>query len=335
MWQGPDLYKWIRLCIKHEIYILDDRLIRFRMHKHNISGPGNLSSVLRGSNELYQIYNLFYEITEDDFPLVFKEASQYTVNGEINIKFALSKLLLELEIPAAKTLGLNKLFELINSKESREQILRLYQYDDVSYKIDETNNSPYVLKCWSNSLSVCNAKLYYDYGDGFSEDNFSVNDVITDAAGNYYVEFTDIAPFINKKGLVGIRFDPCEFCAKIKIDGIEADGKKLDFELNKKNYGDGQYISHNGYDVFYIDDPSYIVKGVESGVSKIEVYGKLYELSIYEALDLNNRVTLAKALENFEKNQNILVRMTIKLTRAIKAVLRKPYHAIKRLFKRS
>ena len=74
LWQAPDFYKWIKLCLKYDIYILEEKLINFRIHKNNISGVDNVNNVIRSHNELYHIYELFYEISEKDFLPVFKEA---------------------------------------------------------------------------------------------------------------------------------------------------------------------------------------------------------------------------------------------------------------------
>lgn len=144
LWQVPDFYKWIRLCLKKEIYVLEERLVKFRLHENNISGEGNVEGNTRLNNEVYHTYELFYEVSEEDFPAVFDIPDEYKKNGQIKTNFVLSKMLLELGVPAAQELGLNKLFEILNNESERGELFELYKYNNVSYKEDETRYCPFL-----------------------------------------------------------------------------------------------------------------------------------------------------------------------------------------------
>lgn len=248
----------------------------------------NIENVLWGSNEVYHIYNLFYEINPQDFLLVFKDALKFIVNGKINIKFALSKLLLDLGIPVAQTLGLNKLFEMLNCDEERLQILELYNYNDVSYKKDETMYSPFVLSNWASNLTIYKAKLYFDFGNGFNEKDVIIRDFITDIDGKFCVDFNNIKSLCENKKLLGLRFDPCEFCSKVKIQNITSSGNNLSFEVNKNNFSEDQYAQYDKYDIFYINDPSYIINNFEPSTNDLSISGEISNLKTSDVINLKD-----------------------------------------------
>lgn len=274
LWQLPDFYKWIKLCLKKEIYVLEDKLINFRVHRNNISGEHNVENVLRGSNELYHVYELFYEVSEKDFPLVFDEAEQYTVDGKINTKFALSKILLGYG-PAAQSLGLKTLFGMLNNEKERKQIFELYGYDDVSFKKDETIYSPFA----PAGIMIHKAKLYFDLGDGFNEKDTIINSFVVDKDDKFYVRFDNLDKVCKGKKVVGLRFDPCEVCAKIKIKEILSDGESLGFRVPRENYAAGTYVVHGDSDIFCIDDPMYMVSGFGENMCNFSVSGEISVLS--------------------------------------------------------
>lgn len=322
LWQIPDFYKWIRLCLKHEIYILDEKLIRFRIHRNNISGVNNVENVLRSHNELYTIYSLFYEINKEDFLFVFKEAQKFVVNGKINIKFALSKLLLSLNIPAATTLALSKLFEMLNCDEERTQIFELYQYDDVSYRKDETKYSPFVLPNWSYYNTIYEAKLYLDFGSGFNEKDVLTRSFITDSDGNFRLTFHAIDDVCKNKKLMGLRFDPCNVCAKVKIKNITSKGHNVHFEVHGNNYSEGQYMQYNHYDIFYTCDPAYIIHTSEPFLDELNISGEISALRALDAVKYKNlEITAVK--EEMERVYHTFSWKVTKPLRYIKRCLRK------------
>lgn len=274
LWQVPDFYKWIKLCLKKEIYVLEDKLINFRVHRNNISGEFSAENILRGNNELYRIYELFYEISEKDFPLVFDEAEQFVVDGKINTKFALSKILLKHE-PAAQALGLRTLFGMLNNEKERKQIFELYKYDDVSYKKDETLYSPFV----PTGVTVCRAKLYFDFGSGFNEEDTAISNFIPNKDGEFCAKFDGLNELCKGKTIKNLRFDPCESCAKIKIMSMISGERDLEFRVAEENYPLGKYIKNGEYDIFCINDPVYIISSFKKGMRDLSVSGEILVLN--------------------------------------------------------
>ena len=284
LWQLPDLYKWIRLCLKEEIYVLEDRLVDFRLHENNISGENNLESILRRGNEVYQVYSLFYEMSKRDFLLIFGKDSQYVIDGEVNVNFALSKMMMEFGILALQTLGLNKIFEILNNDKERRQIMKLYGYDDVNYKKDETKYSPFAL----SSLEIHKAKLYLDLGNGFDEKDTLVSDFVISKTGDFYVCFEDIRKVVKGKTIKALRFDPCECCSKMIINEVNSDGKRLSFEVDRTNFLPGQYMRDGEYDVFFVNDPAYRLNEYGETPQKIVIAGKMVILTPADVATIKN-----------------------------------------------
>ncbi len=295
LWQVPDFYKWIKLCLKKEIYVLEDKLINFRVHRNNISGEHSVENILRSNNEFYHIYELFYEVNEKDFPLVFNEADQYTVNGKINIKFALSKILLGHD-PAAQALGLKTLFEMLNNEKERKQIFELYGYDDVSYKRDETIYSPFA----PANVTIYKAKLYFDFGDGFNEEDTMASNFVTDTEGEFHVEFNNIDKICKGKKIINLRFDPCEYCVKMKLSNISACGKNLGFRVAQENYPLGKYTKSSGYDIFLINDPVYLVSNFKQTIKSLSVSGEIKVLETNEILDIKRRTAFKNKIKRIK-----------------------------------
>ena len=88
----PDFYRWIKLCLKHEIYVYPERLTKFRIHvdESNMSGQTPTNRI-RVHNEFYQIAKLYGLIQDQsEFLKVFPEANEYVVDGKMNVDYALA-----------------------------------------------------------------------------------------------------------------------------------------------------------------------------------------------------------------------------------------------------
>lgn len=277
LWQLPDFYKWIKLCLKKEIFVLDEPLFCFRLHENNISSPDSTSSLFRMSNEEYPVYSLFYEMNEDDFKKVFyKEADAFSIGGRINTKFALSKILLSFDRPAAKALALNKLFEMLNDPDERAELKELYNYDDVSYKEDETVNIPYISSPLAEAIKRFEPQLFFDTGNGYNEQESIKTRIFPDLNGAFSVTFSEIKDFFGGKPIKNLRFDPDDSCVRIKTDSIICDGKEIRF---KAVAPPALLYEENGYDVFYTSDPSYTLYIENEDIDTVKITGSIFKLT--------------------------------------------------------
>lgn len=113
--QLPDLDLWVRLCLKHDIHILQERLTGFRVR----SGGENVSSDrpethIRTEIEFLQVLDHYKELNdESDFVKVFPQAKKYFNANGSDIEFALAMTALEDHTSnVSKLFGINILFEI-------------------------------------------------------------------------------------------------------------------------------------------------------------------------------------------------------------------------------
>ena len=83
--QLPDFDKWVRLCQKEEIYILQEKLVRFRVRDDELNTSGNRpDSRVRSQYELLQVLNQYRSIsTVEELLKIFPSANIY-INSNHN-----------------------------------------------------------------------------------------------------------------------------------------------------------------------------------------------------------------------------------------------------------
>lgn len=121
------------------------------------------------------------------------------------------------------------------------------------------------------SKNRLNSNLYYDIGDGFSEEN-KINSVVELRENTFeiYYDLSNIG-----RNIYGLRWDPIELqpckCTLLEIY-IDKGGRLVPGNA---------YKSVDGVDIFLNLDPAYIANGISSNVEYIKILGK------FEILDIN------------------------------------------------
>lgn len=129
--QLTDLDMWVRLCFKHEIHVLPERLVRFRVLDGEMNASGNRPEVrIRDRSEFYYILKHYLRIsTFEELRSIFPEAEKYHRANGCEPKFVLSMIALaENSLPAAKFLGIETLFDLLADSDTKTRIKSLYQF---------------------------------------------------------------------------------------------------------------------------------------------------------------------------------------------------------------
>lgn len=125
--QLPDYDFWIRLCLRYEIFILPEKLVKFRVLPDNKNASGESREArLRHSVEFYQILNNFLSIPSyDDFIKIFPRAD-ITLNYDDNdlIPFYIARLCLEKKSPIYHLFALRVLYTLFAD---REMVKKLHE----------------------------------------------------------------------------------------------------------------------------------------------------------------------------------------------------------------
>lgn len=136
MIQLPDFDMWIRLCLKYEIQVLPEKLVRFRVRDNEANASGSRpDSRVRNAYEHYKLLSNYRKITLfEDLVKVFPVAEKYNRNDETDMDFVLALVALE-EKPfrGTRLFGLDLLFETIFDPKRAASIKRLYDFDYKSF----------------------------------------------------------------------------------------------------------------------------------------------------------------------------------------------------------
>jgi len=111
----PDQDMWVRLCLKYDIHILDEKLVRFRIPADKSSASADKPSThIRLSFEYIQILNHYLGINDREiFSKIFPEAEKYGVVEEGYIPYFLSRLALDINTRTWYLWGLQTLFNFL------------------------------------------------------------------------------------------------------------------------------------------------------------------------------------------------------------------------------
>jgi glycosyltransferase involved in cell wall biosynthesis len=130
--QLGDLDMWIRLCMRYDIHVLRERLVRYRVRDNNANVSGNTRETrIRVPYEFYKLLQNYREIScLEDLVGVFPAAIKYCRDGGSDIEFVLAMVALEeSRFTFAQLFGLDLLFEIISDPERAKAIKRLHGFD--------------------------------------------------------------------------------------------------------------------------------------------------------------------------------------------------------------
>lgn len=259
----PDFCKWIRLCKKTEIHVLQERLTKFRVHNDGSNTSGeNAQSICRLHTEEWLVLREFESlIDEKEVTKVFPEAKQYVVNGEICEKYALAQIMLSHAKKSYKLYGLQLLYELFQEPQQEQELVRLYGYTRKSYNVDKQKNDIFHAIPESRYLSV---NIYLNCDGHYQEDNKIATIAFVQQTGVFSIKI-DLSNYshsmVNK---MRVDLDEGRY-RKFKICKCLCDSEEI--ELVPMNG-----LRQNEWDIFYTTDPQYEVQLDREGCFYIEGY---------------------------------------------------------------
>lgn len=160
--QLPDFTMWLTLIKKYELHILEEKLLKYRIRGdgENISGPSNNG---RAYFEAVQIYRQMF----DGVPVeLFKEAFQDFIRKpdfSDGIEYELEKAFLYLKydgnLPQIRTIGAEKLFNLLEDRQVLAVSERVYNFGIpqlylVDKQVDVRGEHYQELEEWSKNLEA-------------------------------------------------------------------------------------------------------------------------------------------------------------------------------------
>lgn len=247
----PDMLIWIRVLLKYEVKVLDERLSFFRIHDDgtNVSAlhPGKLNKVY---TEMFFVYEAYRELRDkDDMLRVFPEAKKYLDERSLFCSdFVLAMMALDLKPnDPCKLFGLKLIFSLMQDDSQREILGRYYGFGTKQFNRLKIDNAIFSIP------QVGCAKLYYDVeAKGFSEENVEeFYFPLTFDPENMVVAKFNTDPI---RGAFGkIRFDPVDnMSVSCRLVSVKIDG--IDLKLNARN----AFVTlDDKTDVFLTLDPRY------------------------------------------------------------------------------
>ncbi len=130
--QLGDFDMWIRLCMNYNIYVLPEKLTKFRVRDNEANSSGNTpTNRKRTMNELFFILEEFFKIEKiDEIVQIFPESSKYVIDGQYDTEYILAMVAIDKRCRNDIQLhGLNMLYKLINDEKKSKKIKELYGFD--------------------------------------------------------------------------------------------------------------------------------------------------------------------------------------------------------------
>jgi len=130
--QLADMDMWIRLCMRYEIHVLPERLVRFRVRNNGANSSADTQETR--IRTLYELYKLFQNYRElrcfEDLVRVFPSAARLYRGEETDMQFALAMVAVEEgRLSITRLFALDLLFEIISDPQRAMAVKSLYGFD--------------------------------------------------------------------------------------------------------------------------------------------------------------------------------------------------------------
>lgn len=233
----PDFEMWVRICLKYNIHVLPDKLVKFRiLDDEQNASANNIANIVRGNFELSKVYDQFYNI--DDAVFFSEIFPEYKIDNVELIPLKMAEICLGDKRNSIKLAALNKIYNLLSNNKNLIKIFSATQFNCIASEVDAFNIS---------HLDNKIMQLFYDNGNDFNDNDCLVHRLIP-TRRKYTFNIEGIS------GLLKIRIDPVNAPAQIKLQQvniIKSDLTEIKLDLISHNADE---FSGNVY-TFYHDDP--------------------------------------------------------------------------------
>ena len=251
--QIPDYVKWIQICKRHEIYVLPDSLVKFRIHNEGKNTSGmRADTQIRSTVELYLMLQEYVEIQDrEEFLTIFPQAQEYCTKEFFSAEYAFGRICTEEGMPPyTRLFGIQLLYKVLNDPAQAEVIRTEFGYTHQFFK--KENGKYDIFGILPKSFEQ-RRTIYIDYGDGYDSENSFSESFTLGQNETYEMKLQLTAE--EGKVIRGIRFDPAEgVMLACKIERAAVNNAVL--EIQPQN----ALCSRDGMDVFVDLDPRYSVE---------------------------------------------------------------------------
>lgn len=290
----PDLYRWVKLLLKYDIHIIEEKLTCFRIRINGANTSGrNPENIIRNYYDVYQLLNLYRNIKEkNEFLKVFPEAKKYVVKNDIVIEYAFAKICMNVNNSLKNTytfFGLNLLFEILQDDEKRNKIEKLYNYTSRDLKKDTGANDFFKVISHDNFMDT---SIYYQTNNSFNEKEKLFKKVYINSDGSFNVVFN-----LHKNDINKIRIDLDE--------DVYREYEKLEIKINgkiiKPKY---KNVYYGKYKIVFLTVDPQIIINIKEKIDSIEITGKTNQIPLIDMEGRLKRVYQRKILMKLKSYVN-------------------------------
>lgn len=269
--QIGDLNIWVKLCLRHEIHILPENLVKFRIREGEKNISGDKPEVhVRSVFEFSQILKNYFAIEKiSDFYKIFPSTDGKMETDNDLIPFLLAMRAVEVDIEVYQNFGIEALYRLLGESKIAGKIkdrcgFTYKELIDLSGRLDIYR----MRDDWSTS------QLFVDTGNRFSEED-SVFTPIRIYPPNFLVHF-DFSEFVDIKSF---RWDPVEgiFSAVKILDIYYRDSSGNRHQVDVESLTSNGTATEDGTINFETTDPMFFIP-VEGDVSSMTISGRISTL---------------------------------------------------------
>ncbi len=265
MYQICDMMMWILICQKYDIFVLPEKLVRFRiLNKEKNTSGMRVDSQIRSSIELFLMLQFYQNIKErDEFLKIFPEAQPYCTGEEFVPEYALAQICINIKgQDYYKLFGILLMFQLLNDDKKAGILQRQYNYNGKNFveQIGKRDIFHVLPDKYEQTGTIYISKN--TEGELILYKQFEYSYIMAD----YYFRYEfDIAEPVKV-----FRFDPCEgISVKCRIERAEINGMLM--ELMATNCAE----TVGGMEIFTGRDPIYMAQLQEAAKGHVIIEGKL------------------------------------------------------------
>lgn len=133
--QMQDLELYVRICMKYDIYIIQERLVNFRVLDNEANTSGNRpDSRNRTAWEMEKILDNYLEIEMEEFETIFPELKNFKMPlKKALVPFYISIIVSKINSAIYKHFALQTLYDLFGDKEKIEIMQKIENFDSQSF----------------------------------------------------------------------------------------------------------------------------------------------------------------------------------------------------------
>lgn len=288
----PDFYRWVKLCLKHDIYVYPEKLTCFRVRRSGMNTSGyNYNNIIRSAYDNSKVLYLYKSLSKEEFVNVFPNSKKFFVNNYFNSNFALARICID-EISNGYSIyfGLNCIFELLQNKKIKQELKKNYKYTIKNF-INETGKYDVFKIIEKNFLQT--SSIFYSFDGIYSEERKLSKQVLIRSDGSFNVLFNNL-----NLNVANIRFDPDEFNYRLYKDvKIFINGEETNFNTN------ASIIEGNTFK-FYHTDPIFEIN-YKGEINEIYIIGKTQILETSYLLEEIKKMTKEEVLNDISLRKKL------------------------------